>query len=1009
MPVVGRATVPVDLDFDASSVQRVGREIERSLNSSLRNTNTQVKRTGDIFSLAIASIAPAASALSVFAAAATSLGAVLVSASGSALSFVGIMGSLTQVVSVSKIAFDNFQKALSATTPAAFAKAIANMGPAARGLVGTLKDLTGAWNAMRAAVQQSVFAGVDAQVRTLAKVGLPVLQRGLVATGRQFNALILDVAKFAESQSFLDRFSAALAGNTAIFATLRQAAVPVLDGILNVFLALQPSAERLAVLVAAIGVRFQTWTQGVGFAQQVDQFMQSAQHSAGQLLTVIGNLGGAFVGIFRATLPAGNQLLDMLIRVTQQFETFTKSVSGQNSIAQWASDGVSAMSAFGGVLVSLGNLLASIANPGVFIGLSRALQKAADTLNSFPVEALSKAIGQLTVTFAPLIGVVIAAGTVLLGFRALISGVGIFIRPLITVVGVLGAAFESISAAVGSFVAVLGPGVASLSDLAVVMSIAAAVFNPVTIALAAVGALLAVVASQSEAFRTRVGNAFSTVKAAFAGFVSTLAPLGAALSSLFSGVGGALGALMPILEPLANVVLDVITNSFTALLGVLGGAVKIITGVVNILGALFHLDGAQFVQGLSQIGSGLAGIFTSLLGEITGAIGSIVTNIGPLVLSALTGLLGVIGGALAGLGALVLGALTGLGGLLVTFFTTTLPTLISQGFQLALNFVIRFVTELPRLIGLAIGFSLGLIFRFVVDVPIQVASMVTSTLSFIGNLASQLPALIGRMVSAAVSSLTRFASQTIQLVGSAVSSAISAAGSFAARIPALVSQGVSAAIHFVGTLPGRMLALGGSLLSAAGSLGGRIIDGLRNVITKGIPQIASSIISGLANVLTGAKGYLVGIAKDLAGGIIDGFVAAIKPGSPSKVFTALAATIPQGIAKGILENVGLVTGAMASLADGLVSTPLQVATVGVNGLGGIGSSVGSGVAPRSGRTPGVSTASNGGDPSTVGGTTIVVNQNNYGVQTAGERLQDLAWAVRFAPRTGSITLAGAGA
>lgn len=581
----GRAVVTVVTNASAASLAATGKLIEKKLEESARKSGNVFARQFDIslgrgavlFGTFNSLAAPLASTISSLGGGVVALGASFQQTSIAAASFGGVLGSLAQAITVSHLAFSGFFKAVNAATPEQFAKALEKIPPAARqaaiGLRAFKEELV-------TTVSAKVFEGLDEPFKELGAAVGPILRKQLTGTAGVVNQLLKDLANFGASESAVARFNTVLGTNTKIFDTLRAAVTPFLDGLLNLFVALGPSAQRLAVSIGELATRFQAWTSQAGFAERIDGIMQRAQSTAGLLLRTIGNLAKSLGAVFTAAAPAGNQFLTMLNNVFIRFNEFARSASGKAQIAAWAETGVQAMRELGHTLALLGPVFAKLADPAVFTSLLKVLESWAKTMAVLAplLTTTAKALG----LFAPVVGPALALSGVffsitlqakiLKGVLASL-GLGNLARGFLSsaaaaseatgVMGTVGgkmarfvdgirlqtkalggpgllAAARTQFAAFGSFVVGLGPKIATAFRLVGTAIRTAFIANPVGVivtGLILLGTALFVLYKKSETFRNAVNAVWSGIKAAAAAtvdwFTSTALP---ALQAVWDGI-----------------------------------------------------------------------------------------------------------------------------------------------------------------------------------------------------------------------------------------------------------------------------------------------------------------------------------------------------------------------------------------------------------------------------------------------------------------------------------------
>jgi phage-related protein len=634
MPTVGRASIDVDADLDDASFRRVGQQLQASLSASSGTAFRAIAKQAEIafgrsvvgISLVAALSAPAASAISALAGAATALGSALSNASKSLFSFAGILGTILQVVKTATFAFKGFGDAVTADTPEKLTEALKNMSPAMQEAVLATRGLSGEWLKLRQAVQEEVFANFGENIKALGGTFIPILKDSLTDTGEILNTFFTDLTKFATSGDFATRFGLALDRNNQIFLNLKEIAIPFLDGLLNLFLAIQPAASRMAFDLAAIAENFRAWTAESGRAESIDAMMRSAEETGSKLLEVIKNVAGAVGDIFGAAEPAGNQFLDMLIKVTERFEKFTSSAEGQSQIAEWAEAGVAAMGLLGSIIESFGKAFAALSSSATFEKAAEVFQKLGDifVLIAPALQFVSNLLlGALSGALSGIIKVVTGVINVFTGFKDLI--VGIFTGDMSKALGGLGKIFSgAFGIVVGVIQTLFNVTIVGLLRRGVVGILKSFVGLFTSLPRLALNGFKALV----NGFKTGFTTARSTVKAGIDAVIAFFKSMPKTLSGIGNGVVVALkelakkafNALKTGFSKIPSVGKDIIKGLVG---GILGNAADVVNAIKKI--AKQALDGALKFLGIDspskvfadQIGKQIpAGIAQGILGNM---------------------------------------------------------------------------------------------------------------------------------------------------------------------------------------------------------------------------------------------------------------------------------------------------------------------------------------------------------------------------------------------------------
>jgi hypothetical protein len=164
-------------------------------------------------------------------------------------------------------------------------------------------------------------------------------------------------------------------------------------------------------------------------------------------------------------------------------------------------------------------------------------------------------------------------------------------------------------------------------------------------------------------------------------------------------------------------------------------------------------------------------------------------------------------------------------------------------------------------------------------------------------------------------------------VGSIVASAwnliVSNIGGGIGRAISLVNGGLSQLVGLWrqnwATVLGIVSAGVGQVVAQFTSMASRALAALR-IMVSGAATVGGSIISALVSAISSGAGRVISALRSLAERALAAAKAVIRPGSPSKVFLELGASIPQGLEVGIKAGIPGVLDAANKMADSAVST-----------------------------------------------------------------------------------------
>jgi phage-related protein len=386
------------------------------------------------------------SGLSALAGSATALVGALAQAGGATAAFLPLLVSLKSTLLIGKLAFQGFSKAVSGD-----AEALKALSPNARLAAKAVQGLGKEWNMVKGSLQQATFRGLNAEITKTGKAVLPVLQARLAGTGRIFNDLFRDVAKYARSKQGLTVLNGVLKGNNAILGNLRKAAVPVLNGVLHLLRALQPAGGKLSKTIVGLAKDFNRWASSAKGQNSIRSFMERALKSATHLAHIFVNLGKVLHNVFGAATKPGDTLLKVFDKLTGRLADFTSKASTKNAIAEWAKKGIAVTGRLFTDLGKIGKVLLPLFNPNIssgYLSVFEAIGPVVVSLVKVFQDALAPVLQSIGKSFAengpkfealfvalkPLLGGVLAViGQIITQALSGLAGIAVLITPVVKI------------------------------------------------------------------------------------------------------------------------------------------------------------------------------------------------------------------------------------------------------------------------------------------------------------------------------------------------------------------------------------------------------------------------------------------------------------------------------------------------------------------------------------------------------------------------------------------------
>lgn len=383
----------------------------------------------------------------------------------------------------------------------------------------------------------------------------------------------------------------------------------------------------------------------------------------------------------------------------------------------------------------------------------------------------------------------------------------------------------------------------------------------------------------------KMGTDIQSVQAAYQGFAKQNYTL---LDNLKIGYGGTkteMERLLKDAQKLSGVKYDI--NN----LGDVYSAIHVIQENLGLTGVAAKEASETFTGSFNAMKASLTNLMASLtLGQdITPALQSLITSVSAFLFNNLVPMLWNI---LAGLPGAVSGAIPLVIDQLTAQFTTllggqSLGEFIQSGFDMFMGWVTGFLQGLPQLITTAGTMISTLVQGYMQHYPDILSSAVSMIGQFIAGIGQALPGvliagagMILDLLATIGENLPEFLQKGVELIGEVAAGIIKAIPDIVNKIP-------------------------------------EVVTGIKNkFLETDWGQLGRDILSGIAQGIRNAGSTLLNAVGDAASGLLDSAKSFFKIGSPSKLMAdEVGQWIPAGIAQGITDNLGSITGAMAEVQD----------------------------------------------------------------------------------------------
>lgn len=817
-PVVGRARVQTNMSFDSSDLNHIGNRIRDQL-SKIGERNGKIYRNFGrdavaSWRLALGAIVTSApwmgAAISTAAGTATMLAGSLYSLAQSSFGLYTVAGSLGVAMGTLRIGMTHFKDAVEAADPEDFALYLSMLSPSAGAAAIAVRGLSDAATQLRQSVQERMFTGLAAEIEKLNTTLFPVLTKNLTDMAGVWNGLITEMLGYVNSAAGLETINGVLEGSTSIFDKLSGAVIPFLDGAMKLFIALTPAGERLATRITGVAESFQAWTSAEGFGNRIEEMMKRAETTAGLLLDVVGNLGGALANVFKGANGETNNFLQMLVDLTQRFQDWTGSVEGQTAIADWARRSNDVLAQAGRTIEAVFTTLSKLSSSDALISFMKTVEDAFNYLGKLPLEAMIAKFVELAEVFRPISGpmlaMIIAGASLNIMLGNLMGQIG----------GVVGLAVGFPGKFKGIMTALKGGTSGGKAFFGIFKNVAGLLSKGLKFAgIAGVVVWIGTLIAKSDDLKAKLSNVWDAVKSVFS-----------SLGEAFSQVSGSLQPVITALQPFFDllnkiaslaigIVLDGIAYAIESIANVISGVGSVISGFIDMLVGLFTWDPAKMLEGWNTFVSGLGPLLSGLWGVF-------VSFFAPAKFVKIAGV------AFRGIGTAISGAGTFIGGA-------------AKG---VLDIILKFLSQLPgKALNLAkTAFTgMGNAIRNAVG---PIGSAARSILEIVITWIQRLP---GRLFDLGKNALSR--------LGSAISGGVGAVGGAASRV-------FNGAVNAIKDLPAKLMGFG---RDAVGKMGSAISGGVSTVTGA-----AKSVFNAIKNAFVSLPGTMAETGRRIVSSIADG-------------------------------------------------------------------------------------------------------------------------------------------
>jgi len=518
--------------------------------------------------------------------------------------------------------------ALASGDTKALKAAMKDLTPSAQAFVAEISKLLPAFREIKRQTQESLFRGMSVDLQNAARVSLPAFTLALQQGARTANIFARELLKAFAMPRVAGDLSTTILNLGPGFDHLMASIKPLTAGFLDLAKA---ASGPLGGFLDDMGKNFSDFgntLQNIAKDPAFEGFLTKALQSFSQLGSIIGSVVRILSGLSTAAAAGGVSFAgfaDMFTRLAD----YVSSPAGQLALANFFATAQDAVNKLMPFLESVGSAIGTIVD--IAVTLAPAF---ADFLSSTLAPLLNNFSKFWTIIkpFAPLIGGILLGAIIALGVAVLF-----ILSPFIA----LGIAIAAIGAIIALVVMAIVSGVtflvnAFISALPAIGGFFAGVGNFFAglgvaiggffagIGVAIAGWFMGIVASVTTfvgGIQTAIRNWLTSMGAAIAaGWNFVVMKISAAIGSIIGFVSGLVSRVVAFFTSLGNGIRTAVSNGINAVVGFFQALPGRVISILNSLISRATNAGAAIVQGIANGISGAIGAVTGSIQNVMNAI-----------------------------------------------------------------------------------------------------------------------------------------------------------------------------------------------------------------------------------------------------------------------------------------------------------------------------------------------------------------------------------------------------
>lgn len=280
-----------------------------------------------------------------------------------------------------------------------FTGELGDMTPEMRSAARAVRSFKDEWNSLRTSVQNAFWKDLDEPIRETGKVLLPMLETGLSRVAQELNGVARKFMEWVRSDEFKTQFPRVMESSAVVTGLLGSALVNLLDWMLDVMAVAAPFTERMTKAFTGWTEKLANHLDDTANRDKFTAWMERAYDVGAQAGRIIGDLGTAIAGIFRAGDSTGQSLLDKLEQKTQALTNWVNSDDGAARIEEWFRKAEPIAEAVGGLVGDIVEALLRMAeNPNVVRLINQIRDDLVPALEKF-LTTVGDELGDKVITF----------------------------------------------------------------------------------------------------------------------------------------------------------------------------------------------------------------------------------------------------------------------------------------------------------------------------------------------------------------------------------------------------------------------------------------------------------------------------------------------------------------------------------------------------------------------------------------------------------------------------------